>query len=66
MDGEGSDARYAAGFGPETTSMAYDRVLRVNGPSEATIVDYADDTLVVGTGRTWREAKRCVETGPAR
>lgn len=30
-----------------------------------TVVGYADDTLVLGTGRTRLEAKRCAELGAA-
>lgn len=50
-------------LGPLLWNLIYDSVLKVNRPSGATIVGHADDTMVMKTGWTWREAKRCTETG---
>lgn len=46
-------------------NLAYDEVLRTPRASGVTVVGYADDTLVLGTGRTRLEAKRCAELGAA-
>lgn len=52
-------------LGPLLWDMAYGAVLRTYKSQRAMAIGYADGVLVLGTGKTWLEARRVAETGVA-
>ncbi|CAK9799117.1 Putative 115 kDa protein in type-1 retrotransposable element R1DM [Anthophora plagiata] len=63
----GHDLRLARGsvLGPLLWDLAYDVVLRTALPLGVSVTCYADDTLVLASGRGWRRVVRLAEMGVA-
>ncbi|CAG4946299.1 unnamed protein product [Colias eurytheme] len=53
-------------LGPMLWNFAYDAVLRVNLPRSVSVICYADDTLLIAEGESYREATHFAELGISR
>lgn len=53
-------------LGPTLWNIGYDRVLRINLPPKCRVICYADDTILIATGKNYEEAAHLAKVAASR